>query len=112
MLIEAEYSERTGKLELKCAELIGDVLQGNILDQKDPGNGFSAGRTMRKVASIPTSVFAEWQREFDKIGGKQQTHWSNDWRKFRDKKLAEHPEYRTVDKMLHVTPHDGHIIVR
>lgn len=112
MLIEAEWNERKGTLELKMAEYIGDVLVENLLSQKDGGNGFTAGRTMRKVASIPTSVFREWQVEFEKIGGKTQLNWSDDWRKFRDKKLADHPEYRSVDKMLHVGPADGHIIIK
>ncbi len=111
-IIEGEYDERTGVLSLRCAEFIGTEIAENIIDQKDPGNGFSAGRTMRRVASIPTSVFRKWQIEFEKMGGKNQIHWTDDWRKFREKKLADHPEFRTVDKMLHVTPHAGNIIVK
>ena len=112
MLIEAEWNERKGTLELKMAEHIGNVLVDNLLSQKDGGNGFTSGRTMRKVASIPTSVFREWQIEFEKIGGKNQLNWPDDWRKFRDRKLSEHPEYRTVDKMLHTTPYPTQIIVK
>lgn len=112
MLIEAEYNERTGVLNLQMAEWIGDVLVDNLLDQKDPRNGFTQDRTMRRVASVPISVFREWQIEFERIGGKRQLHWQDDWRKFREKKLADHPEYRTVDKMLHVTPHAGNILVK
>jgi hypothetical protein len=112
MLIEAEYSERTGVLNVKMAEFIGDVIQGNILDQKDAGNGFTRERTMRRVAAVPATVFRQWQKEFERIGGKNQIHWTDDWRKFRDKKLAAHPEFRTVDKMLHVTPNAGSILVK
>lgn len=112
MLIEADYDERTGKLDIKMAEYIGDVLQENIIGQKDPANGFTMNRTMRKVASIPSTIFREWQMEFERIGGKRQTNWGNDWRKFRDRKLADHPEYRTVDKMLHVSPNAGNIVVK
>ena len=112
MLIEAEYSERTGKLELKMIEYIGDVLQENILDQKDGGNGFTEGRSMRRTASIPSTIFREWQLEFEKRHGVPPSVAVNDWRKFRERKLSEHPEYRTVDKMLHVTPYAGNIIVK
>ena len=112
ILIEGEYNEAKGTLSLKMAEYIGDVLAENIIDRKSDGNGFSAGRTMRKVASIPTAVFRQWQIEFEKMGGKQQIHWTDDWRKFREKKLAAHPEYRTVDKMLHYTPSPGNIIIK
>lgn len=112
MLIEAEYSERTGVLNVKMAEFIGDVIQDNILDQKDVGNGFTQGRTMRRVASIPATVFRQWQLEFERTGGKLQPNWGNDWRKFRDKKIAANPEFRTVDKMLHVTPNATQIIIK
>lgn len=111
-IIEGEYDDRTGVLSLKCAENITAEINDNLMAQQDPNNGFSAGRTMRRVASIPISVFRSWQIEFERMGGKNQLHWTDDWRKFREKKLADHPEYRTVDKMLHVTPNSGNIIIK
>ena len=112
ILIEGEWNEAKGTLSLKMAEYIGDVLLENIASRKEYGNGFTEGRTMRKVASIPSAVFRQWQIEFEKMGGKNQIHWTDDWRKFREKKLADHPEYRTVDKMLHMTPSPGNIIIK
>lgn len=112
MFYEANYDERKGVLSLRTLDYHNDVVMDNLLDQKDSSNGFSAGRTMRRVASVPTEVFYGWQREFERIGGKKQSNWTHDWRLFRDKKIAENPQFRNVDKLLHVTPNSGNIIIK
>ena len=92
-------------------EYIGDVIKENLEAQKHPEK-MGEGARGRKIASIPTSVFRSWQREFEQTGAKQQDRWVPDWRIFLRKKIDEHPQFRTVDKMLHVSPYMGNTIIK
>jgi len=76
-------------------------LEANLFQKlQDPANGFSAGRTMRKIASIP--VVAE---QIAKAEG-----FDLSKRKDLEKFLEEHPEYLTVNKLD--TGASGKIIIK
>lgn len=109
MLYEAE--ENKGKYLWKWAHYIGDVLAQNKEVQKEPAK-IGEGALGRKIASIPCAVYRSWQREFEQRGGKSQDKWVEDWGVFLRRKINEHPEFRTVDKMLHVTPNPGNTIIK
>ncbi len=113
-LIEA--TDEKGRYYWRFAEYVGDVIADNIQAQKDPCNGFTRSRegaVGRKIASIPTSVFRSWQAEFERREGpKGHGDWVPDWKVFLRAKIDAHPEYRTVDKLLHVTPNASSVIVK
>ena len=106
-----ETEENKGKYVWKWAEFIGDVIEENRQAQKQQEK-IKEGAMGRKIASIPVPVYKQWQKEFTQIGGKQQDKWTEDWKVFLRKKIDAHPEFRTVDKMLHVTPYMGHTIIK
>lgn len=90
------------------------VLQ-NAEERKDPRNGFSdsrQGACARKIASVDSVVYRQWQKEFERIGGKKQGDWVPDWRKFLQAKLAMNPQFMTVEKMVSHNVNEGRIIVK
>lgn len=106
-----EIEENKGKFTYHFAEYIGDVIAENIQEQKMERKCREGGFG-RKIASIPSTVFRAWQKEFEQMGGKQQDKWVADWGAFLKRKIDKHPEFRTVDKLLHVTPNAGNTIIK
>ena len=100
-----------GKEYWTWTEYIGDVIKENMQAQKHPEK-MGEGARGRKIASIPTSVYRTWQKEFEKIGAKNHDNWLPDWKIFLRKKIDDHPQFRTVDKMLHVTPNAGNTFIK
>lgn len=111
----ADYDEKKRTLNLYGVKDLGYIFKANAEARKDPNNGFSKSREgalARKVASVDMDVYRSWQIEFEKMGGKKQDKWVEDWNKFYDKKLRENPCFYTVDALRHFGPSDGHIIVK
>ena len=106
-----EANEEKGRYHWIWKEYIGDVVEENRR-ARAVKEKIGEGAMGRKIASIPTSVFRSWQEEFEKQGGKKQDNWTHDWKSFLWRKIQEHPQFRTVDKLLHVGPADGHVFVR
>ena len=102
-MIDGFYNEKTGEIGITQQEYIGDVIQSNIEKQKDGTNGWTKDRNMRQVGSIPYSILMD--SEFRNLNPEER-HLALKWL------LEKHPEFRTVDKMLHVGPADGHILVK
>jgi len=98
---------RKGLLEYQATEEITDAVNANLESQADPNNGFTAERTMRKIADIPVAVFHPWAR---KIGYYHMDHLDR-WRAMRIF-LAEHPEYRAVERLKNDTANQSHIIIK
>jgi len=108
-LIEA--MDEKGRYLWRWKEYIGDVVEANRQAQKEPQK-IGEGALGRKIASIPTSVYGAWQQEFNTKIGKTHNGWTTEWKAFLRKKIDAHPEFRTVDKMLHITPNQGSIFVK
>ena len=102
-MIDGFYDPDTGDIGITQQEYIGDIIQENLDKQKDGSNGWTEDRSMRHVGSIPWSLYVD--NDFRSLPKEERTLFLR-W--FLDK----HPECRTVDKMLHVGPADGHIIVK
>jgi len=76
-------------------------IEANLFQKlNDPANGFSEGRTMRRIASIP--VVAE------QIAKQEGYDLSS--RKDLERFLRDHPEYMTVEKID--SGRSGHIIIK
>ena len=101
--IDGNMNERTGDVSMTFQEYVGDIFLENQARQKDGTNGWTKDRTMRQVGSIPYSLYVS--NDFRSLSKEEKTLFLK-W--FLDR----HPECRTVDKMLHVGPSDGHIIVK
>lgn len=107
MAESAYFDEKRGNIYYEAVEEITDAVNSNFESQADPNNGFTAGRTMRKIADIPVSVFHPWARKtgyymMDKL---------DKWRAMKVF-LREHPEYSTVTKLKHDTANQGSIFVK
>lgn len=70
-------------------DVIPTIEQNFFLKMNDPANGFSDGRAMRKIASIPVVVEQEAKRLGYDLGN----------RKDLEKFLQKFPEYMTVEKL-------------
>lgn len=104
--------EENGRKRWVWKEYIGDAIAQNLLEQKNPQKS-KEGAFGRKIASIPITVYRQWQKEFDQTGARTDGgKWGNDWKKFLRKKISENPQFRTVDKLLHITPNPGHTIIK
>jgi hypothetical protein len=102
-VIDGFYDEDSGDLSITQQEHIGDILQENLAKQKDGNNGWTQDRSMRHVGSVPWSLYID--NDFKSLSKPERTIFLK-WF------LEQHPECRTVDKMLHVGPADGHIFVK
>ena len=80
---------------------IAPTVDANLMQKiMDPANGFSEGRSIRKIASIPIVAMLKAEREGYDFSD----------RKSLDEFLKKHPEYMTVEKID--TGATGKIIVR
>lgn len=113
--LTANYDKKTGKLEIFTQEHVGYLLEGNKKLQEDPSNGFGRTRegTFGRLIGRPSDMtYMRWRKEFENMGGKQQSNWTQDWQKFLRKKLAEDQESRTVKKLRSVQPNEKNIIIK
>lgn len=113
--IHVSYDTDRETLQLYGVHNTAPLLLQNAAERKDPSNGFTRSREGacgRKIASIDPIVYRSWQQEFERIGGKRQADWVPDWRRFVMKKLAENPQYYTVDKLVSHNANEGSIIVK
>ncbi|HSG28024.1 MAG TPA: hypothetical protein VLA34_06050, partial [Candidatus Krumholzibacterium sp.] len=103
-----ETNDEKGKYEWLWKEYIGDAVDANREAQKvvEP---MKEGALGRKIASIPTSVYRAWEREFRQKGGNEK---DKDWKVFLWKKIETHPQFRTVAQLKTVAPNAGNIFVR
>jgi len=76
-----DYDERTGEVRLTRVVSLIPYLQAVKQERQVLGKGFSKGRTLRKIGSIPIDVLIKYEIDI---------HDDNAIRKF----LREHPEYR------------------
>jgi len=79
MLLDVD--EKSGKVRLTRVVSLLPYLQAVKQERQVLGKGFSKGRTMRKIGSIPIDVLLQYGIDI---------HDDNAIRKF----LKEHPEYR------------------
>lgn len=110
-----EYDTLKKTLHMYGVRDLREHFASNAEERKDPNNGFSYSREgglARKIASVDTIVYREWQREFERIGGKQQANWTADWRKFLMRKLAENPQHYTVERLKNEASDAGHVFIR
>jgi hypothetical protein len=98
---------KRGDVIYEAVEDISEALNDNLASQADPDNGFTAGRTMRKVANIPVSVYHQWARSIGYYSMSQADKWIH-MRKF----LKDNPQYSSVDKLKHNTVNQGSIIIK
>lgn len=100
---DSDYNPDTGQLSYKETHYIGDVLEENRQQQNDGNNGFSKDRNFRQIGRIPTALLMDPDYKALPEAGKQYfLRWF----------LEQHPECRTVDKLLHVNANDGHILIK
>ena len=78
------------------------VVESNRTSQKEPGNGFTQSREMRKIGAIPPSVYT---KHIAPLPVEEQAAAIY-------KLLNDNPGFRTVEKIKTDTPNDGHIIVK
>jgi len=102
-MIDGFYDEDTGNLSITQQEYIGDIIEQNLSKQRDGSNGWTKDRMFRHVASIPCSVAA-----MERIRAMKDDAQHLELQRI----LNKHPEFKTVDKMLHVGPADGHILIK
>ena len=103
----AYFDPKRGDIYYQAVEEITDVVNSNYESQADPNNGFTADRTMRKVADIPVSVYHLWAK---KIGYYQMDKLDR-WRAMK-LFIKEHPEYSTVTALKHDTANQGSIFIK
>jgi len=101
------FDPKRGDIYYQAVEEITDVVNSNLEAQADPNNGFTADRTMRKIADIPVSVFNTWAKKtgyncMDKL---------DRWRAMK-MFLKENPEYSTVSALKHNTVSQGNIFIK
>jgi len=100
---DSDYDPNTGKLAYKETHYIGDILEQNAAQQKEANNGFTPDRTMRMIGRIPVALTMDPDyKALPEVGKQLFLRWF----------LEQHPECRTVDKLLHVGANDGHILIR
>lgn len=110
-----EYDPLKKTLNLYGVKDMREHYAYTALSRKDPKNGFSHSREgafARKIAAVDVNDYRSWQREFERIGGKQQARWVEDWQKFLKRKLEANPRNLTVDRLVSKNANDGHVIVR
>ena len=79
------------------------VINSNMVEQQSGKNGWTPDRTMRLIARIPAVLYNS--PDFRALEPEERQLFLR-WF------LEQHPEYRTVDKLLHVGANDGHVIIR
>lgn len=59
--------EQGGKIVLTHTENIEPVLEANYASRKDLNNGWSKNRNMRRIASIPFTVWLQWTKQYPEL---------------------------------------------
>jgi len=103
------YDDRTGNIYYEATENITDVLQENLILQKDDSNGFTKDRTMRQICNIPNAVYHQFAKRTGYYGMD-----ASDKKKELEKFLKEYRQYCTgKDGLLkHDTANQGNIIIK
>ena len=115
MYITAEYDKKTETLHVRTHEYVTPLINQNHEDKKDPTNGFTQSRQGafgRRIGAPSAIKYRQWQREFERMGGKTHDNWVPDWQRFLYKKLAIDDESRTVKKLRTVSPNEKHVLVK
>jgi hypothetical protein len=115
MYITAEYDPKKESLHIRTHEYVAPLINQNHEDKKDPRNGFGAtreGALGRRIGAPSILTYRAWQREFERIGGKQHENWVPDWQKFLRKKLELDDDSRTVKKLRTVAASEKHVIIK
>ena len=104
---ERSYYDEKGRLVWERIVDHAPVINENDERQKDGRNGFSPGRQFRQIGSIPADAFHRWALsagyyQMDKIQ-----------RNFAVRKyLNDHPEFRTVERLVNHGPNDSNVIIK
>jgi hypothetical protein len=104
---DADYDYRKGVYTYGRIQDITDHLEDNLEQQVSGLNGWTEGRTMRKIGSITPIAFYKWYLQ-NKIADLPKVEQQAELVKF----LQSNPQFRTVDKLKHDTVDQGHIIVK
>lgn len=94
---------KTGKWGYTVTHDHSDLIKKNIDAQNDGSNGFTKDRTLRRIGSIPMELYVD--PDFQQLTTDERTVFLK-WF------LGKHPQFRTVDKMLHVNPAPGNVWIR
>lgn len=100
---DADYDPKTGVYSYREWHDHSELIEENRKMQQDGGNGFTQDREFRLIGRVPSSLlYDEDYRNLSSAEKQLFLRWL----------LDKHPEWRTVDKILHVDPSPGHIIVK
>lgn len=80
-----------------------DLIKENLEAQRDGSNGWTDDRHFRRVGKIPYELYVDPDFQALTTPEKQL---------FLKWFLNKNPQFRTVDKLLHVGANDGHVIVK
>ena len=108
----ADYDENKGVFTYARAVDVAPVIEANLEAQKDPQNGFFQERLGRHIGEIPEIIyysdvlpkFRLFEKEF--AGDDLRMKKGEYLKSF----LNEHPQYRTVDAILHKSPNPNILI--
>ena len=112
---DADYNENTGEFTYNRCVDVASTIEGNLEAQKDDQNGFfKETRLGRHIGEIP---FIVWQRDVKPLLDKATLEHNGVLPSLERSKIVRnflngHMEYRTVDKILHVDPNPGHVVVK
>ena len=104
---DADYDPRKDTLTYSKAQVITDHVEANLEEQVSGLNGWTEGRTMRKIGSITPMAFYHWYVT-NKIGDLSPVDRQAELVKF----LQSNPQFRTVDALKHDTANQGHVIIK
>lgn len=89
------FDQATGVFYIKHVEDVEPLLDENQADKNNGTNGFSTGRTYRKIGSIPMIVIEKVLREY----GINLLDGSEEARKYCREFLRKNNKFMTVDKL-------------
>ncbi len=104
---EHVWTDEKGLIHYQKITYIDDVATENKELQQNGSNGFTKERTMRHVGQIPAQVYHRWATKIGFYQMDKQQKRIEMWRFLND-----HPEWRTVDSLVHHTRGEGHLIVK
>lgn len=85
---------KDGKTVFGSHQDVEPYLNQNAVERSMGHNGFTRGRTMRKIADIPLNVLVMWMREdgtnYFQMGPQEKQKWLR-------RKILENPKFMTVD---------------
>jgi hypothetical protein len=90
-----EFWDQEQGLIVRQTQDVEALLEENHADRTSGNNGYSAGRTLRRIGSVPNIVVDEFMRVtgINLFDGSQEAQ--KGWRKL----LNEYPKFKTVDKI-------------